>query len=156
MNRLKNESVFQRKLRASIGYSYFKQCRLKKNHGNEYSEKGVADLDGHIKGLYIAIECKMWKGRPSTEQVAFLRSVLNTGGLGIFAIYRYDDDTREHTVSWVPADFPFSYRVKSRMMWPVSKLISVPRDPANPNEGRTVEVFDCSLLYPLMEMRRNV
>lgn len=152
MNKIKTESDFQRKLRASLGYTYFRRCRFKKNHGNEYSEKGVADLDGHIHGLYLAIECKMWGGRPTTEQVAFLRSVLNTGGMGFFAIYKYED--KVHTVSWVPADMPFSYRMSTQMIWPVSKLITVPRDPQNPEDKRTVEVFDCSLLLPIMEMNR--
>ena len=142
MNKLKNESVFQRFLRKSIGYNFHGRCRFKKNHGNEYSEAGVSDLDGHIDGKYVAIECKMWSGRPSMTQLAFTRSIMKTGGLALFAIYQYEDG--EHTLHWVPGDMNFTYRQKA--IWPKSKLIKMDRDPNNPGDGRKVDVFDCSPL----------
>lgn len=152
MNKIRNESEFQRFIRKSISYTFINQCKIKKNHGNMYSEKGVADLDGHILGHYIAIECKMWPGRPSTEQMAFCRSVMNTGGFAAFAIYRYEpaDKGNEHRCFWVPGDMMFSYRQK--MIWPNCGLIKVPRDPREP-DGQKIEVFDCSLLKTFLEMR---
>ena len=149
MHRLKNEAAFQRHLRASLGYTFFQKCKFFKTHGNEYTEKGVSDLVGHIHGNFIAIECKMWKGRPTTEQLAFCRGMLKTGAMGIFAIYRYEDGV--HTVHWCPADMAFSYRMQ--MIWPVSRLVSVDRDPLNP-DGRKIEMFDCKQLLPLLEMNK--
>lgn len=149
MRKLKNESEFQRFIRKSISYNFLHKCHTKKNHGNEYTEKGVSDIDGHVNGYYVAIEAKMWRGRPSTEQVAFLRKVNNTGALGIFLVYEYTGD--DHLFHWVPGDMPFSYRMKA--IWPKSGLIMVPRDPEQP-KGEKVPVIDCGPLLQLINVKR--
>ncbi len=149
MRKLKNESEFQRFIRKSVGYAFPNKCRLKKNHGNQFSERGVSDLDGHVNGFYIAIECKMWNGRPTREQTTFLKNIHITGGIALFAVYNYLDGI--HTCYFVPAEIPFSYRTK--MFWLKSKLVSVQRDPNNPNDKEMVEVFDCTPIKTILEMR---
>lgn len=148
MKRLANESIFQRFLRKSLSYNYLERSKFKKNHGNEYTEKGVSDIDGHIGGKYVAIECKMWNGRPSTSQLAFSRGVMKTGGLSLFCIYHYYGG--DHSFYWIPGDMVFSYRTK--MLWIRTGLISVKEDPNSDSNKQTL-VADCSPIAQLLEMR---
>lgn len=155
MRKLNDEGEFQRFLRKSLSYYFLDpvthkpRSKFKKNHGNEYSEKGVSDIDGHVRGMYAAIECKMWNGRPSTVQLAFIKSVHDTGGVGVFAIYRYMEG--ESFCYWVPGSMPFTYRMSN--VWPRSGLITVPVNPFE-TDGQTHEVFDCSPLQVFLEMRK--
>lgn len=155
MRKLKNESEFQRWLRKSLSYFFLDedgnpQSKFKKNHGNEYSEKGVSDIDGHVLGYYVAIEAKMWNGRPSTVQQAFLRSVERTGGIGLFAIYRHS--TSGHQVFWVPGSMPFSYRMKS--VWPSAGTMMVRSDP-NDDSSPYTEIADCTPLQTFLSMKER-
>lgn len=156
MRKLKNESEFQRFLRRSLSYHFLDpetnkpRSKFKKNHGNEYSEKGVSDVDGHALGWYIAIECKMWTGRPSTVQQAFLRSVESTGGIGLFSIYRYIGGN--HKFFWVPGSMPFSYRMSR--IWPQSTTRMVRSDPGD-ESSPMIEVADCSPLQTFIDMKER-
>ena len=149
MRKLKNETAFQKLIRKSLSYNFLSNCHTKKNHGSQYTERGVADIDGHVGGYYVAIEAKMWNNRPSGDQIGFLRKVNNSGGLGLYLIYQYTND--EHVFHWVPGDMPFSYRMKA--VWPKSGLIYTPRDPKDP-EGEKIQVIDCSPLTGLIKAKR--
>ena len=139
MARLKNEAAFQRMLRKSLSYCYLKKCNFIKTHGTQFTGSGVADIVGHILGYYVAIECKMNGGRPSTDQLSFLRQTVQTGAIGYFAIYNYEEG--EHYVYWVPGDEVFSYR--NRRKWMKTSTMLVQADPKDPSFGTTL-VFDCS------------
>jgi hypothetical protein len=146
MKRLKNESAFQRFLRKSISYCFLGNAATKKNHGNEYTERGVSDIDGHVHGSYVAIEAKMWGAYATTEQMAFLRRICRTGAIGLFVIYRYVEATQEHEFWWAPGDQPFSYRLKNT--WFKTGLIEVPEDPRDPTNKNTTWVANC---FPIMQ-----
>jgi len=152
MNRLKNETDLQRFIRKSLGYYFYNECKFKKCHGNQYTEKGVSDIDGHVRGMYVAIEAKMWNGRPSNAQISFTRGVMKTGALGLYLVYEFDK-LNNHNFYWVPGDMPFSYRTK--MLWIRTGLIKVKSDPNPkvPDNGERVEIIDCSPILTLLEMK---
>ena len=53
--------------------------------------KGISDIIGVAPGgLFIAVECKMPKGKATPDQLKFLESVRTHGGIGILA-YSVDD-----------------------------------------------------------------
>lgn len=54
-------------------------------------EKGISDIIGCSKeGRFIAVEVKKPGGKPSPEQIEFLRRIKENGGYGILA-YSLDD-----------------------------------------------------------------
>ena len=53
------------------------------------ADKGTSDIIALYKGVYLAIEVKGTKGKPTPEQIAFLESVARAGGVGLLA---YDVD----------------------------------------------------------------
>jgi len=56
-----------------------------------YGEKGISDIIAcSTKGTFVAIEVKRAKGKPTTEQLDFLRDVIRNGGIGILA-FSLDD-----------------------------------------------------------------
>ena len=61
-------------------------------HG--YGRSGVPDIICCFNSLFLAIECKAKKGKPSIEQVEFLARVKRLGGISILA-YSLDDVIRE-------------------------------------------------------------
>lgn len=107
--KLKNETEFQRELQRSLTLNFGKKQSFWKNHGSQYSVKGCFDLTGHISGILVAIEAKMWSGRPSTDQKAFAKRLALSGAFGVYAIYRWEDG--EHRTYFVPSSLPFSYRM---------------------------------------------
>lgn len=55
----------------------------------QLADKGTSDVIVLYKGVYLAIEVKYGKGKPTLEQIEFLESVANAGGVGLVA---YDID----------------------------------------------------------------
>jgi len=55
-------------------------ARVIKQHGNAFTEAGVADLLICFKGKFIALEAKLGKEEPRLNQFAFLRSIEKAGG----------------------------------------------------------------------------
>tara|TARA_Y100000034_G_scaffold116203_1_gene154277 strand:+ start:306 stop:755 length:450 start_codon:yes stop_codon:yes gene_type:complete len=149
MNKLKNESVFQRFIRRSIAYAFIDKCAMKKNHGNQFTEAGIADIDGHVEGYYVAIEAKMWNNRPTTEQLAFARKVSRTGGIHFFLIYKYNGD-KSHSFFWVPGVLGISYRQKR--LWAESGIIEVRTDPRD-NTSKMIPVMNCEPLIRAIRMK---
>jgi len=51
----------------------------------QLADKGTSDIIALYKGVYLAIEVKGAKGKPTPEQIAFLESVARAGGVGLLA-----------------------------------------------------------------------
>lgn len=61
-------------------------CFVWKHWGGPMSKRGVSDLLGCLpNGRIIAIECKRPGGRPTPEQVRFIRDIQSRGGLAMIA-----------------------------------------------------------------------
>jgi len=54
------------------------------------AEKGTSDIIGLYRACYLAIEVKYGKGKPTPEQLEFLRMVRDAGGYPLIA-YDVDD-----------------------------------------------------------------
>lgn len=54
-----------------------------KQHGNMYSRVGVPDLLVCLRGLFIGIELKSEKGKPTAEQLNELNKIIEAGGIAI-------------------------------------------------------------------------
>lgn len=54
------------------------------------ADKGTSDIIALYKGVYLAIEVKFGKNTASDEQISFLESVAQAGGVGLLA---YDTET---------------------------------------------------------------
>lgn len=59
-----------------------KQFRTNKS---PYRVKGVSDILGIWEGKFLAIEVKAGRNRPTEDQVAFIDTVNDRGGIGIIA-----------------------------------------------------------------------
>ena len=57
---------------------------------NKWHRRGVSDIIALYLGKFVALEVKSLKGKPSPEQVMFLRDVTSNGGYS--AIVRSTDD----------------------------------------------------------------
>jgi hypothetical protein len=53
------------------------------------ADKGTSDIIALYKGVYLSIEVKYGKGKPTPEQLSFLDNVAKAGGVGLLA---YDVD----------------------------------------------------------------
>lgn len=62
------------------------------------AEKGTSDLIALYRGVYLAIEVKFGKGKPTPEQIAFLESVAKAGGVGLLA---YDSEFIDRTMNMI-------------------------------------------------------
>lgn len=52
----------------------------------KFSVKGASDIIGIAKnGLLLAIECKVGRNKPSSDQLLFLEEINKRGGIGIVA-----------------------------------------------------------------------
>jgi len=87
------ESAFSNKLRKHLAV-IFPKSRWWKNHGSEFSERGLSDICGVINGTMIAIEVKYWRensgGWFSPHQFAFLQDINRAGGVGIGLLRKGD------------------------------------------------------------------
>lgn len=52
-----------------------------KNHGGAYTKKGVPDLTGVLKGIYVALEVKAPNGDPKPVQLRHLQEIANADGV---------------------------------------------------------------------------
>mgnify|MGYP003151080129 FL=1 len=103
------ESILQKKARLSL-QAVFKDIPAYslKMHGDRYMAPGIPDIIACINGIFIAIECKMWRGRPTEAQQLHLRDINRSGGVGVYLVW--NKETNEYF--WVPANEPFTYRAK--------------------------------------------
>ena len=61
-------------------------CFVWKHWGGPMSKRGVSDLLGCLPGgRMLAIECKRPGGKPSPEQIRFIKDIQDRGGLGMIA-----------------------------------------------------------------------
>lgn len=58
----------------------------------QLADKGTSDLIACYKGIYLAIEVKYGSNKPTPDQIEFLQSVAESGGVGVVA---YDIETVE-------------------------------------------------------------
>lgn len=52
-----------------------------KNHGGAYTKKGVPDLTGVLKGIYVALEVKAPNGDPKPVQLRHLQEIADADGV---------------------------------------------------------------------------
>ena len=64
----------------------------------QLADKGTSDIIALYKGVYLAIEVKFGKGKPTPEQIEFLESVARAGGVGLVA---YDVDAVEQVLAGI-------------------------------------------------------
>ena len=135
MAKIQNETYLQRKLRLTLNCVFpAKPAYTLKIHGDKYSAPGVPDIIACIEGVFVGIECKMWRGRPSQAQQLHLRDIIRAGGIGLYLVW----DKEEDIYYWVPADTPFTYR--ARKNWIQSRSVDMTI------EGTTVNIIDPSYL----------
>jgi hypothetical protein len=70
----------------------------------QLADKGTSDIIALYKGVYLAIEVKYGKGKPTPEQITFLESVAEAGGVGLVA---YDSEFVEVILNVLDKE-PFS------------------------------------------------
>ena len=149
MAKMQNETLLQRKLRLTLNCVFPEQSAYTlKIHGDRYSAPGVPDIIACIQGLFIGIECKMWRGRPSEAQQLHLRDIIKAGGIGLYVVW----DKEEDIYYWVPADTPFTYRARKNWIEARSKNVEI--------RGTTLNIIEPSylmarIIYKFME-RSNV
>ena len=86
-NGKKEETNLQRKVQdylESIGAYHFKV------HGSAYMKSGIPDIISCYKGLFIGIECKIGKNKPSKLQEEHRDMILKSRGIHILA-YKLED-----------------------------------------------------------------
>jgi len=79
-----SENVIQSWARSRLKDIYGQHCVYIKYPASQYSSRGVSDLIFCIHGLYIAIEVKTEKGRPTALQKKFGADVQQAGGFFSF------------------------------------------------------------------------
>lgn len=122
MARIQNETLLQRKLRLTINCVFpGTPAYTLKIHGDRYSAPGVPDIIACVQGIFIGIECKMWRGRPSEAQQLHLRDIIRSGGIGLYIVW----DKEEDIYYWVPADTPFTYRARKNWISAGTKNVTV-------------------------------
>ena len=107
-SKLKNETQFQRSLRASLKGMFGDAMFVQKTHGNQFTGAGVSDLIGHLGGKFFGLELKMKGNRPSPDQYRWMKKQIDAGGFGFWVIY----DKDEQCTYWVPGSEQVSYRDK--------------------------------------------
>jgi len=133
------ESLLQKKLRMSLQFLLPGQFVYSlKIHGDRYSAPGVPDIIACIHGTFVAIECKMWRGRPTEAQQLHLRDIIRAGGIGLYCVWNKEEDE----YYWVKADSPFTYRAKGTWIKAGEKTVT--------REGRSFNIIDCTFLSSLL------
>ena len=91
------ESSFSRDLKKNL-HRIFSHSKWWKNHGTEYSEKGLSDLMGIINGRFYAIEVKIGNAWFTALQINFLRSVKQAGGMALGIL------KKDNTINIIPLE----------------------------------------------------
>jgi hypothetical protein len=81
----------------NVSGGFFDGKRMRK-HTSQFAINGTSDILGIVNGRFIALEVKTDAGRPSAEQLAFIRRVTACGGLA--CVVRSVDQTRSAFVEW--------------------------------------------------------
>ena len=134
MAKTQKESLLQRLVRKSLNVEFPNQAYTLKTHGDRYTAPGIPDILACVEGVFIGIECKMWRGRPSEAQALHMRDIIKAGGIGLYCIWNKDTDE----YFWIPANYPFTYRSKGHWI-PAKKITSNVK-------GREMEIIDCSFV----------
>ena len=129
------ESILQKRVRASINAIFPKKAYTIKTHGDRYTAPGIPDILACVMGVFIGIECKMWRGRPSEAQIINLRDINRAGGIGVYLIWNTD----EGIYYWVDAEEPFTYRARARWIQAGEIAHKLP-------SGKTLKIIDCTYL----------
>jgi len=74
------EAAYARKLRAAIKEEFGAGVVVVKAHGGPRQEAGISDLLLCVGGIFVAIELKQHRGKPTPLQAEFLRRVAIAGG----------------------------------------------------------------------------
>lgn len=143
MAKLQKESLLQRKVRMSLNVEFPDKAYTLKTHGDKYTAPGIPDILASLEGVFVGIECKMWRGRPSEAQALHMRDIIRSGGVGIYSIW----DRKEGVYYWVPAAYPFTYR--SRSHWVKAPLVK------REVRGREIEIIDCSFVKASIFINKN-
>lgn len=88
----------------------------------QLADKGTSDIIALYRGVYLAIEVKAASGKPSSEQIAFLESVAEAGGVGVVA---YDSEFVNHILDGienVDCDFTLLQMVYERLIPDTNRL----------------------------------
>lgn len=56
-----------------------------RKHTNPFCINGVSDIIAIIKGIFVAIECKSAKGKPTPDQIKFIDNINKNGGFAFVA-----------------------------------------------------------------------
>ena len=122
-----------------------------KTHGNQFTGSGVADIIGHVDGLFFGLECKIRKpgynGQVKEEQYRWMKKQIDRGGAGFWVIY----DTEEQCTYWIPGEQRVSYRDRKhwfRTGW-VKKTFT-----NSVGLEQTLYIIDCVPLA-MLEMKRS-
>ena len=110
------ESAFSNKLKIALRKA-FPTSKWWKNHGTEFSERGMSDIMGVVNGRLISIEVKVNNGWFSPLQIKFLKDINVAGGTGI-GLLKKDNDIyiipvsamghkgNRHRELWVKLNYP--------------------------------------------------
>ncbi|MBM63665.1 MAG: hypothetical protein CL484_12035 [Acidobacteria bacterium] len=84
---MKGEKKLQKDLQYSIGSMFHGNSYIRVSHPDQYEQRGIPDLLGHIFGIHIEIELKVHPNRPSGSQVEQMRRVNESGGYACVILY---------------------------------------------------------------------
>ncbi len=76
----------------------FHDGKVWRKHQSPFAIRGTSDILGIVNGRMIALEVKTTVGRPSSEQVAFIKKVRDCGGLA--DVVRSLDSVKELFLTW--------------------------------------------------------
>ena len=140
------ESFLQKKVRTSINAIFPKKAYTIKTHGDRYTAPGIPDILACVMGVFIGIECKMWRGRPTESQILNLRDIDRAGGIAVYVIW----DKENNKYYWVDATAPLTYRARAHWTECCELNHTLP-------SGKTIKIIDCTyLMARLINKKTNI
>ena len=106
-----SETEFGHRIVRAITHMIPDRIMLEKTTPGMYSGKGMPDYIGVCDGKFIGIEMKLYPGRFSDEQMAWMKQVNKRGGIAIGCVLMDDGDA----LLFRPLEKAFSY--KNRGNW---------------------------------------